>query len=450
VADNYTTDKASGGQTGQVNRIEYQPRALQIELHNLMDVHRFGIYVCHRRFGKTTCAIIQLIFDAVSINKPQPRTAYIAPTYKRAKAIAWDFAKRYASSIPLHKINETELRIDFPQNDGRFRLFGVDYPEALKGIYLDEAVLDEFDEMSSSVFTEVVRPALADRKGKCFMSGTPRGKGNLHKFSQIAESDPDWFARIYKASETGIIEAEELESLKRSMSEDEYNQELECSYLAGIAGAYWRNEMKTCRDGGRICAVPFDPALLVNTYWDLGRGVENTMVVWFGQEVSDKEKHFIDHYECSGEGFPHFAEMLSKRSKDLGYKYGKHFAPHDIQVHELGTNNTRLQQASALGINFFPIPRVEHKSDSIEAARKLINVSWFDKDKCSKGIDHLEQYRRDWDNIGGVWHTTPVHNVHSNSADAFQQAAMAINIPTENQLADITGQSTWKTKRGKF
>jgi hypothetical protein len=77
-------------------------------------------------------------------------------------------------------------------------------------------------------------------------------------------------------------------------------------------------------------------------------------------------------------------------------------------------------------------------------------VSWFDKDKCSKGIDHLEQYRRDWDNIGGVWHTTPVHNVHSNSADAFQQAAMAINVPTENQLADVTGQSTWKTKRGKF
>lgn len=432
--------EANGGRV----TLDYKPRALQQQLHDLMDWYRFGVFICHRRFGKTVCAVNHLIVSNFKIKKIEPRVGYIAPTYKRAKAIAWDYSKRYSSRIPGHKVNESELRIDYP-NGGRLRLFGVDYPEALKGIYLDLVVLDEFDEMEEKVFTEVIRPALADRHGKCFMSGTPKGKRNLWKFSQL--KGDDWFHKTYRASETKIIDDQELISLHESMSEDEYLQEMECNFSAAIAGAFWRKEMAECRDSGRITDVPHQPQLPVDTFWDLGRGVENTMVVWFAQRVQD-EVRFIDHYEISGEGFPHFVKVLS----DKGYKYGMHYAPHDIQVHELGTNKTRLEQAAELGLRFTTVPRVQSKADSIEAARKLIKASWFDKTKCAKGLNHLEQYRREWDEVGGVWHSSPLHDVHSNSADAFQQAAMVLDIKPAVLNSGVSGahSQSWVTKRKAF
>src|SRR6185312_14747003 len=111
--------------------IPYAPRPLQRELHAKADAHRFGTIVCHRRFGKTVFAVNHLIKAALTCDKPRPRFFHVFPTYRQGKAVAWDYAKHYAQDIPGTDVNETELRIDFP-NGGQYRIFGADNPDSLR------------------------------------------------------------------------------------------------------------------------------------------------------------------------------------------------------------------------------------------------------------------------------------------------------------------------------
>ena len=119
---------------GQTIIIPYQPRNWAKALHD--SVKRWNVLVCHRRAGKTTACINHLIRDAVR-SKEGGRFAYIAPTYKQAKAIAWDMAKLFSQNIPGITTNESELRLDFAHNSTRIQLLGADNPDSLRGIGLD-------------------------------------------------------------------------------------------------------------------------------------------------------------------------------------------------------------------------------------------------------------------------------------------------------------------------
>ena len=163
--------------------IPYTPRELQNEIHTHLD--RFNVVVCHRRFGKTVFAINQLIKSSVEnvINgKPAPRYAYIAPLFKQAKTVAWDELKRLCAVFPEVKFNEAELRADFM--GARIQLYGADNYDTLRGIYLDGVVLDEYAQMNPKMFSEVIRPALSDRKGYAIFIGTPKGKDEVYDLYQ--------------------------------------------------------------------------------------------------------------------------------------------------------------------------------------------------------------------------------------------------------------------------
>ena len=158
--------------------IPYSPRKQQAFIHTELDKHRFSVLCCHRRFGKTVMLINHLIKCAMTNKNYNPRFAYIAPTYSQAKKIAWDYLKFYTKNIPQTKYNETELRCDF-MNGARIMLLSSENPDSLRGIYLDGAVVDEAAQISSDLLDEVIRPALADRKGWLSLCGTPKGMNNL-------------------------------------------------------------------------------------------------------------------------------------------------------------------------------------------------------------------------------------------------------------------------------
>jgi hypothetical protein len=113
----------------QVVTIPYRPRFLQRVIHDALEQYRWGVVVCHRRFGKTVLGVNHLIRAALRCTKERPRFAYIAPTYRQGKAVAWDFAKHYALSVPGAQETESELKIDVP-NSGQFRIYGADNPIA--------------------------------------------------------------------------------------------------------------------------------------------------------------------------------------------------------------------------------------------------------------------------------------------------------------------------------
>lgn len=397
--------------------IPYKPRPLQRKLHE--QLKRWNVIVCHRRFGKSVFAINEMLKACMTTDKERPRYAYLAPTYRQAKSIAWDYLKLYSRPIPGIKINESELRIDYP-NEGRIQLFGCDNPDALRGLYLDGAILDEYAQMPSSLFGEVLRPALSDREGFAIFIGTPKGKNAFYDLYSTAQDHDNWFTKVYPVSETGVVNEAELVDAQAIMTEDEYMQEYECSWTAAIRGAVYGKEMAAALRDKRVGFIPIEPKLEVHTFWDLG--ISDAMTIWFVQAVG-KEIRLINYYEHSGEGMAHYVQYLDQFAKDQGIRYGDHFAPHDIEVRELTSGRSRRDTARDMGITFRVV--AQHRvSEGIEASRRLFSRLWIDEKRCKYGIECLSQYRYNYDDKKGVYSDKPVHDWSSHCADAFRQIAM--------------------------
>ncbi len=401
----------------------YIPRKHQAEIE--ASLARFSVLVCHRRFGKTALSVNQLIKAARETKRPDWRGAYIAPLYKQAKTVVWDELKKYCGLGQDNctvKFHETELRADF-ENGARIRLFGAENPDSLRGIYLDGVIFDEVAQMSKRVWTEVIRPALSDRKGWGVFIGTPRGRNALYEIWEEAKRNPDWFTALYRVSETGLIDADELEAAARDMSPEEYEQEYECSFTAAIRGAYFGALMAEADKNGRIAKVPYDPVVPVHTAWDLG--MSDSTSIWFVQAKPGGAYAVIDYYEASGEGLDHYARVLDEK----GYKYGTHIAPHDIRVRELGTGRSRLEVARSLGIRFEIAPNIPLQ-DGINAVRTLLPVCWFDEKRCAAGIESLRQYRRKFNERMNDFSTHPKHDWTSHAVDAFRYFSVGFRPPS--------------------
>lgn len=192
---------------------------------------RFAVLVCHRRAGKTVATVNDLIRRAVECSRPAPRYAYIAPLFRQAKDIAWDYLKRYTAPIPGRVVNESELRVDLP-GERRIRLYGADNPDTLRGLYLDGVVVDEPAQMKPALWQEVLRPALADRGGFAVFIGTPKGRNWLYDLYRRAEKDEAWYTLTLPASRSGILRPAEIAALTQDMAPALVAQEMECSFEA--------------------------------------------------------------------------------------------------------------------------------------------------------------------------------------------------------------------------
>ena len=394
--------------------IPYNPRPLQREIHE--QLKRWNLFVCHRRFGKTVFSINELIKRSLIANISSSRYGYVAPYYKQAKQIAWDYIKYFSAPIPGVKYNESELRCDFP-NGARISLFGADNPDAMRGLYFDGVVLDEYKDMSPRIFTEIIRPALSDRKGWAIFIGSAQGGTTFHDLYEKVKDNDNWLVKVHRASETGIIDNEELADAKNIMDEDEYNQEYECLWEASIKGAYYGKQLIEAENENRICTIPIEKAVPVHTFWDLGVG--DATSIWFMQAVG-KEIRMIDYYEASGEGLPHYAHILQEK----GYNYGTHYAPHDIVVRELGSGLSRIEAARKLGIKFEIAPK-QGIDDGINAARMIFNKVWFEKTRCNLGIQALRNYHKEYDDNRKQFKSMPRHDWSSHAADAFRYFAVS-------------------------
>lgn len=211
--------------------IPYRPREPQREMHSGIESHRFSVVVAHRRMGKTVSAINHLVKAAATCTKERPRLAYIAPQHNQAKAVAWDYLKHYTASVPGVTRNESELWVELP-NKARIRLYGADNPDNLRGQYFDFVVMDEVAQMKPETWGEVVRPAIADRKGSVLFIGTPKGPNLFFELYQQAVADADWYAGFFPADQTGVLDEEELALARKAMSDAQYRQEFLCDFTS--------------------------------------------------------------------------------------------------------------------------------------------------------------------------------------------------------------------------
>jgi hypothetical protein len=356
-----------------------------------------------------------------------PRFAYIAPTFKQAKSIAWDYMKQFCEKIVGTKFNETELRADLP-NGSRITLLGSENCDGLRGIYLDGCVIDEYANVNERLFPEIIRPALSDRKGYCVFIGTPQGmNNNFYELYLHAQSAEDWFQYKAKASDTNIVDPDELEKAKQVMGDNKFKQEFECDWIANIEGAIYGKQIADMENKRQIARVPYDPSLPVFTAWDLGVSDHTAIIFW--QQLG-RSINVIDYIEERGQGLPFFVQLV----KEKDYVYQDHYAPHDIEVTDFGNGKTRREVAYQLGIRFKVVPKLPLE-DGIHATSMLLPRCWIDVDHCKKLIDALRHYHRKYIDKNRMFRSKPVHDWSSHACDAMRYLAVGLQELNTRQSA---------------
>jgi len=407
---------------GEVIEIPYKPREHQLRVHELLDGKRFAVVVAHRRFGKTVAALNHLIREAVLNEKETPRYAYIAPTYGQAKRVAWDYLVKYTT--PLGGTNNiSELRVDFWGR--RIQLYGSDNPDSLRGQFFDGVIIDEVGDQNPKIWTDIVRPALTDRKGWCLFIGTPKGHNHFKELRDRAEKEEGWGLLEFKASETGVVDETELKAAKNEMGESKFRQEFECSFDAPIEGSYYGEMLNELEDKKHMQEIPREELSRTFTAWDLGMG--DSTSIWVAQLVGT-EVRLIDYYENHGVGLDHYVKWI----KDNDYLKAEHILPHDVRVRELGTGKSRMEMLEESGLEVKIAPRMG-LDDGIQAVRRLLPRCWFNVPQVQNGLNCLRNYRRDYDEKRKIFYERPLHDWSSHGSDSFRYLALGLD----------EGHSTW-------
>jgi len=394
---------------GVIN-LTYQPREAFIPFHNRKA--RWATLVCHRRAGKTVALVNDLILGALECKLPDPQLAYIAPNYQQAKRIAWEYLKHYSAPL-IAQTHESELRVTL-KNKAKIYLLGAEKADSLRGMYLDGAVLDEYASIRPSAYTQVIRPALSDRHGWAVFSGTPMGKNHFYDTAKAAENDPSHFFMRLKASESGIVSADELAALKAQMDASDYAQEFECSFDAALRGAIYGVEMERAEQEGRIKEIALDPNLPLDVVADLGY-TDDTVLTFFQKGPGGILVHEI-HSNNEMDWDYYLDEMDSRDVRDV-------YLPHDARAKNLQTGRSIMEQTLKRGYRPRLVP--DHKlRDGVAATRKLLPFMYWNRSLTSGGIEAMKSYRREWDDKLGCYRDRPVHDWSSHVADCIRYLAM--------------------------
>ena len=405
------------GEVEEVQRviIPYKPRPAQLQIHEAVDQHRFVVGVAHRRMGKTVAALNQLIKSSLENGQQSPRYAYIAPTYGQAKRVAWDYLTHFVRPLNA-EANITELRVDFLGR--RIQLFGSDNPDSLRGQYFDGVVLDEIGDQNPKIWNEIIRPSLSDRKGYCLFIGTPKGNNHFKDLFDRADKEEGWAALQFRASETKLIDEEELLSARKEMGDDKFNQEFECSFNAAVEGSYYGKIIGELEEKNRMCEITRDDLCQTYVAWDLGMG--DSTALWVAQNAG-QEVRLMDYVENHGQGLDWYVNWL----KDNKWETAEQLLPHDVAVRELGTGKSRLEVLRESGLNVKVLPRLS-VDDGIQSVRRLLPRCWFNIPQVKQGLDCLRNYRREHDEKRNVFFDKPLHDWASHGSDSFRYLALGM------------------------
>lgn len=404
---------------------------------------RFFYQIWHRRSGKdkTNVADIaprRLVKDSCLVK-------YIYPTLVMGRENLWDgigsdgfrYRDHFPEFIRAGNTNDTLMKIPI-QGGSLFQVGGSDKPDSLRGGNPKLTIFSEWADQDPYAW-DVIEPILRENDGIAIFNTTPKGDNHARALFEYAKNHPLWHVELMTAEDSGIWTHAELEGILKDIisrfsangrSESEaqayFDQEYMCSFKSPVIGSYYGEAINRAEKEGRITNVPVNEGSTVDTAWDLG--IDDSMTIWFYQTIG-QEIHFVDYYENTGEGLGHYASVLQQK----GYLYGKHHAPHDISVRELGTGKSRFEVARSLGIRFIVGARLDIE-DGINAARSIFSQCWFDKEKTTRGVNALKNYRKEWDEKNKVFRNRPKHDWASHGADGFRTFATSYKKTNPSNL----------------
>jgi len=367
------------------------------------------------------------------------RYAYVAPTQQQAKDIIWGYFETFFSPIPGVKFNQSELHVTLPTK-ARIRLYSGENYERMRGLYFDGVIMDEIDDIDPVAWPMVILPTLTDYKGWATFMGTTKGKSALYRLLMAAQQRDDWYDLHLKASESGILDEEELEEIKADpeMTEDMYKQEYECDWEISTPGAIFYEDVLKAREQGRISNdIRHHEGLPVYTAMDIG--LPNNTKSWVFQPVGDRILYLGFFTGDKARNTPaRWAAFYSQMANERGWSFGCHFLPHDGETvwlpafKEAGLNNAEV------------LPRPTSKWDDINEAKRMFNRVYIWENECEMGIRALEHWRTKEVRKKGYFTNEPEHTWSSHGCKAFSLSAWAIGC---GRTVNRAGQSR-KPRRG--
>ncbi len=251
----------------------------------------------------------------------------------------------------------------------------------------------------------------------------------------ITREMEEYFERIEVAAGVTLDDSQRAWYVKKAeqQGEDikrEFPSTAKEAFEASVEGAYFSTQMTNMRKQGRICRIPVLDSPVYTT-WDLG--LDDSMAITFWQDVG-MERRAVDYYENNGEGFGHYARILTER----GYHYSGHFMPHDADHRMLNVKaTTRRQEAESAGIKPIEVlKRIQTEQDGIEASRTFFPNVYIDEVRCAKLIKCLDSYRKEWDDKRGAFKDHPLHDWSSHGYKSFESAAIR-PVPVAHQPLDL-------------
>lgn len=441
-------------------------------------LHNRNIVLKARQLGFTTLIAI-LWLDTALFSKNPVRCGVIAHDREAAEVIFRDkvrFAynnlpEALREAMPLQRDSATELL--FAHNNASVRV-----ATSMRSGTLHRLHISEFGKISAKApdkAREVVTGSIpaVPKNGILVIESTAEGQdGHFYDMTQRSMGDaqarkvlgkkdykfhffPWWEEPAYSLDPTGVVltpvnlayfnelepkisrrltagqKAWYVSTLRNDFSDDaplmwqEYPSTPEEAFQVSTEGCYYAAQIAAARKAGRIRPnLPFEKALPVNTFWDLGRG--DWTAIWFHQRVGP-ENRFVGYYENSGEELNHYAQHL----QDRGWIYGKHWLPHDAEYKRLGetpdTNRSQKEMLESLlpEARIEVVPRISLIGNGIQAVRNVFGSCWFDEQACDQGLKRLANYRKEWNKTRGCWKDEPLHDDNSHGADAFRQFGQA-------------------------
>lgn len=403
--------------------------------------------IWHRRAGKDDVA---MHWACKAAHKRKGNYWHMLPQAEQARKAIWDAINPHtgirrideAFPLPLRKRTlNNEMKIEL--KCGSFwQVVGSDNFNALVGSPPVGIVFSEWALADPHAWA-YMRPILRENGGWAIFITTPRGKNHGWKLLQAAIKAKGWFHQVLPATETGVFTAAELEEERlelieeygEEMGQNLYEQEYLCSFEAAIMGAIYARQMRKADQEGRITSVRHDPTLEVHTAWDLGYG-DATAIWWF--QIVRNEIHVIDYHQNTGKDARFYASQLAGREMELRdkrvirgetvigaahrerYRYGQHYGPHDTAAKTLAAGGRSFgDQMHDFGYSMNVIPAT-NQADQINAARKTLEVCWFDAELTEKGRDGLTSYHYAWDDKKKMLADEPYHDWSSHPSDAFE------------------------------
>jgi hypothetical protein len=462
------------GDNGEENLVApFIPNPSQIKL--LESLHNRNLILKARQLGFTTA--IAIYFLDCCLFRENVRAAVVAQSEDTAKTIFRDkvqFAYNNLPSalrdaMPLGRDSQSELL--FAHNNSSIRVATSARSGTLQYLHISEfgKICAKFPDRAEEVITGSIPAVTGD--GVIFIESTAEGQeGHFYDMTmkalnqslqekRLTKKDykfhffPWWVEPRYTISPDDVIvtdkDNEYFDLIEQQMGCEidegqrawwcatrdtdfsgqaekmwqEYPSTPNEAFQQSTEGCYYVVQMTAARKTGRITTVPYRPGYPVNTFWDIGSG--DGTAIWFHQRIG-QDDCFIDYCEAWGEPYSYFVGEMQKK----GYVWGEHYLPHDAGHVRQGqlANVSPMQMLEKLGlVNIVLVPRVDDINHGIQATRDKFASCWFDETKCKAGISHLDQYKKKWNMTTGRFMDIPLHDIHSEGADAFRQFAQGYN-----------------------